>query len=92
MAILKALAFPILRDKFFAQIHRTTNFRSLFMCLLSFLNGFSVSKRLVSSAKWCTVENSTALWKWLMKRIKGIGSNTDPGGTPIITGLLEDLT
>ena len=81
----------ISRFRLFARIHWITNFRSLLMCLLSFFNEFSVSKRLVSSAKWCTVEKSTALWKSLIKRIKRIGSNIDPWGTPILISLSEDL-
>ena len=84
--------FPVFRDfSLFAGIHWTTNFRSLLMGLLSFFNEFSVSKRLVSSAKWCNVEKSTALWKSLMKRIKRIGLNINPWGTPILTSLSEDL-
>ena len=39
----------------------------LILGLLMCLNEFSVSKRLVSSAKWCTVENSTVLFKSLKK-------------------------
>ena len=75
----------------YLEIHSTTNFRSLLVCLLSFFDEFSLSKRLLSSAKWCTVEDSTALWKSLMKRIKGIGANIDPWGTPILIVLSKEL-
>ena len=83
--------FPVFRDSLLARIHWTTNFRSLLMCLLSFFNEFSVSRRLVSPAKWCTVEKSTALWKSLIKRIKRIGPNIKPLGNPILISLSEDL-
>ena len=76
--------FPVFRDR----INWTTNFRSLLICLLSSFNEFSVSKRFVLSAKWCTMEQSTALWKSLIKRI---GPNINPCGTPILTSLSEDL-
>ena len=80
--------FPVFRDR----INWTTNFRSLLTYLLSFLNEFPVSKRLESSAKWCTVGKlKTSLWKPLMKRIKRIGPIIDPWGTPILISLSEDL-
>ena len=37
------------------------------------------------------MENSTASWKSLMKRIKIIEPNIDPWGTPILIGMSEDL-
>ena len=51
-----------------------------------FFNEFQVSMR--SSAK-CSVENSTVLWKLLIKRIKRIGPDIDSWGPPTLTGLSE---
>ena len=83
--------FPVFRESVFARIHWATEFRSLLMCLLSFFNEFLVSRRLVSSAKWCTVEISATLWRSLMKSIKRIGRNINPWGTPMLIGLSKDL-
>ena len=54
---------------------------SPYWCSSEVSSEFSRSKRLVSSGKWCTLENSTASWNWLMKRIKKIGPNINLCGT-----------
>ena len=83
---LKVIVFVFPIFSLFAWIHWTINFRHLLIHLLSFFNEFSVNKRLVSSAKWCTVEKSTALWKSLMERIKRIGPNINPWGLKVQSG------
>ena len=55
----------VFKDNLLALIYSTTSFRSLFMYLFIFLSDFLIRSILVSSAKWCTVLNSTTLWNSL---------------------------
>ena len=55
----------VFKDNLLALIYSTTSFGSLFMYLFIFLSDFLIRGILVSSAKWCTVLNSTTLWSSL---------------------------
>ena len=78
-------------DSLFALIQSTANFKSLLICLLIFLSDLSMRSRFVSSAKWCTELNSTALCRSLINKIKRRGPRTDPRGMPSLIGFSADL-
>ena len=66
-------------------------FKSLLICLLIFLSDLSVRSRFVSSAKWCTELNSTALCRSLISQVRRRGPRTDPWGTTYLIGFSADL-
>ena len=74
----------VFKDSLFALIHSTTSFKSLFICLFIFFIDLSVRIRLVSSAKWWTELNSTALCKSLISNINRRDPKTDPCGAPYL--------
>ena len=80
----------VFKDNVLVLIHSAKSFRSLFMYLFTFLSDFLIRIILVSSAKWCTVLNSTTLWRSLINNMKRRGPRTDPCGTPYFNFLLSD--
>ena len=80
----------VFKDSLFALIYSTTSFKSLFICIFIFFVDLSVRIRLVSSAKWWTELNSTALCKSLINNINRRGPKADPCGTPYFKYFLLD--
>ena len=80
----------VFKDSLFAQIHWTTNFKSLCICLFIFFIDLSLRIRLVSSAERWTELNSTDLYKSSINKINRRGPKTDPCGTQYIKYFLLD--
>ena len=66
-------------------------FKSVLISLLSFLMELVRNKRLVSSAKWWTLQNLTALCKSFIYIKNKRGLRTDPCGTPYPVEKREEL-
>ena len=72
-------------NKFQVSIYVSAHFFFFF-----FLSDFSMRSIFVSSAKWCTVLDSTTIWTSLINKMKRRGPRTDPCGTPYFSSLLSD--
>ena len=70
------------KENLFALSELDKFFKSVLISLLSFLMELVRNKRLVSSAKWWTLQNFIAVCKSFIYSKNRRGPRTDPCGTP----------